>query len=233
MGAAIMGYKLVTITNYLTTGWIPRILMIFHAIPSIFPVYSHWNALFRQGISTDFPRLARLCSCSGETTGNAACCFNSWAPPHWGASQRARKEDKEDLDFATSGATWGVKHQKKTIQNSSKHGDFTFVKNDFNDFFQKDGGYEQSDVIGDICIIGNWYHPTMRVCPKIGYPKKYSATLRDQQDNASNISHKKQSKKRFRPYISTHTENSSIHFLKPTDVRPSRALSASLNLRKA
>ena len=44
---------------------------------------------------------------------------------------------------------------KKDIQNSSKHGDFTFVKNDFNDFFRKDGGYEQSDVIGDICIIGN------------------------------------------------------------------------------
>ena len=202
----------------------------------LFPVYSQYIPIEMPFFARGFPRIFRdspgFAVAQGKRLGTLRVASTAGRRlievPANGPGRKTRK-------------TWisrpvvqhGELNIKKTIQNSSKHGDFTFVKNDFNDFFQKDGGYEQSDVIGDICIIGNWYHPTMRVCPKIGYPKKYSATLRDQQDNASNISHKKQSKKRFRPYISTHTENSSIHFLKPTDVRPSRALSASLNLRKA
>ena len=62
----------------------------------------------------DFPGVARLCSCSGETTGNAACCFNSLVRPHWGAKGPGRHGFRDQL-VTIKGET-----SQNTIQNSSK-----------------------------------------------------------------------------------------------------------------
>ena len=192
--------------------------MIFHAIPSIFPVYSHWNALFRQGISTDFPRLARLCSCSGENDWERCVLLQQLGA----ASLRCQPTGQEGRQGRPGFSRPVVQHgelniKKKTIQNSSKHGDFTFVKNDFNDFFQKDGGYEQSDVY--------WWYLYNRIptditqqcgfVQKLGTPKNIRPHWGTNRTMQATFPTKNRAKKDF-VHIFPHTQR--IHpsiFLKP------------------